>query len=140
MAVTVFTDADVTINAIDFSSYVKSLTLNLTNDIPETTAMGVGTTRTRIVGLKDWTIEVTMNEDWADNAVDEDLWDIYNAAVAVEIIVKPSTDAGSASNPVYTGSGVLEGFTPMAGAVGDVAETSVTFHASSAMVRTTADA
>lgn len=138
MAVQVFTDADVTINAIDFSSYTKSVSMNLSNDVPETTAMGVGT-RTRIVGLKDWTVEVTLNDDWDDDQVDEEIWDIYNGAVAVEIIIKPKSDAGSTSNPVYTGTGVLEGFSPVSGTVGDVAEKSITFQAAGPMVRATAD-
>ena len=57
-------NASVTINSVDLSSYVTSVTLSQSADSLETTAMG-DTARTFIGGLTNGTVDIDFNADFA---------------------------------------------------------------------------
>ena len=57
-------NASVTINSVDLSSYVTSVTLSQSADSLETTAMG-DSARTFIGGLTNGTIDIDFNADFA---------------------------------------------------------------------------
>jgi hypothetical protein len=61
---------------------------------------------------------------FADNNIDEILF--TNTGATVAIIVKPVNTTVGATNPAYTGTGIYEGYQPIAGSVGDFAMTNVT--------------
>ena len=63
------------------------------------------------------------------------LWAVHDGDAAVTVICKPTSGADSATNPAYTGSAVLESFTPMTGSVGDLASASASFQAAGALTR-----
>jgi hypothetical protein len=124
MAVFVLTDASVTINTVDLSSYVTNVTFTYEKDQVETTAMGA-TGHVYTGGLQNLSVAVEMNQDLAAGKV----FDTIYAAVGSgsnTLIVK-SLSTGS-PNPTLT---VTNAFLPSApivqGAVGDLAKTSVTF-------------
>lgn len=136
MAKYVFNDAFVSINGVDLSDHVKSVTLNYSAELQETTAMG-DTTRNRIGGLKDWSIEVEMYQNFAAASVDATLFGLVGTTFSV-IVRADKSDAVSATNPNYTGTGILESYPPIGGGVGEVAMTSVTIQAAGALTRATA--
>jgi hypothetical protein len=132
MAVFAFTDAYVLINGVDLSDWVKSVQLEVSVDELETTAMGA-TTKARIAGLKDWTLSIEFNADYAAGAVDITLWPIFGTVVAIE--VRPTSGARSATNPGYNGTVLISKLPPVGGSVGDLAKVSVQWPAASTLFR-----
>jgi len=136
MAAFVLTDAEVIINAVDLSDHVLSATLNYTGDLQEDTAMGDGT-RSRLSGLKDWSLEVTFKQDYSSGSVDGTLFALVGGA-AVAVSFKPvKTNATSTTNPKFNGNAVLESYPPGGGGVGELAQTVVTFQAAGDLTRST---
>jgi hypothetical protein len=115
----VLTNAQVLINAVDLSAFVRSVKVHYKADTPENTAMGA-TTKSRLPALKDWDLDIEFNQDWAAASVDATLFPLV-AAAAVPIEIRPVNAARSATNPAYTGNALLADYTPVGGKVGDLA-------------------
>jgi len=119
------TDASVTVNSVDLSSYVTSLTLNYEKDSVEVTAMG-SSGHTFTGGLQNVSLDVTFNQDFAATKVAATLDALIGTTTTV--VVKPTSAAVSATNPSYTMSNAFLAATqPVAGSVGDLASMSVSF-------------
>ena len=125
MAVFVMTDASLTVNSVDLSTYVTSITLNYEKDSVEVTAMG-NSGHIFTGGLQNISLDVTFNQDFAATKVAATLDALIGSTTTV--VVKPTSGAVSATNPSYTISNAfLAGTQPVAGSVGDLASTSVSF-------------
>ena len=138
MAKFVLKNAHLTINAVELSDRVESITLNLTAETPETTAMGDGT-RQRVESFIDWSFDVTFRQDFiapAQNAVDSTLFSLVGAA-EFPIIIRPDQAAKGVTNPEFTGNALLASYSPLAGSVGDVASAPATFQGSGTLARAT---
>ncbi len=84
MAEFVFTDASVVINAVDLSDHVRQVTLNYSAELQDDTAMG-DDTRSRIGGLKDWSMELEFNQDFAAAEIDVTLFPLVGSTFAVTL-------------------------------------------------------
>ena len=136
MAKIVLTNAVVTVNAVDLSDAVSSITLNSSFDVVETTAFSSTAARTRIGGLADNSISLEFHQDYASGEVEATIYPLLGTVTTVT--VKPVNTATSASNPLYTASALVSEWTPLNGAVGELATASVTWPVSGAIVKTTA--
>lgn len=134
MAAFVFTDASVTINSVDLSDHVRSVTLDLSAEEQDDTAMGA-TFRSRKGGLKEGSISLEFNSDFAASEIDATIWPIFGTSVAFEI--KPTSSAVSSTNPKYSGNCLITQHVPVGNAVGDLATTSVTWPTSGTVSRAT---
>ena len=124
MAVFVFTDASLTINTVDLSSYVTSITLNYEKDAIETTAMGA-TGHVSVGGLQNLSVAVEFNNDQAAAKTLETLWSATGSG-SNTLVIKNATSGTPL--PIFTISNAyLAASTPVAGAVGELAKQSVTF-------------
>ena len=123
MSEIVLKDASVIINSVDLSDHVTSVTINYSAEILDKTAMGANS-RARVAGLKDFSVDVEFNQDYAASNVDATMFPLIGAA-AFPIIIKPTSGAVSATNPSYTGNALLESYGPVAGAVGELGKVSV---------------
>ena len=124
MAVFVFTDASLTINTVDLSSYVTSITLNYEKDAIETTSMGA-TGHVSIGGLQNLSVAVEFNNDQASAKVLETLYSATGSG-SNTLVIKNATTGSPL--PIFTISNAyLAASTPVAGAVGELAKQSVTF-------------
>lgn len=135
MANFVLTDASVVINSVDLSDQVRQVTVNVEADLQENTAMG-DTFRSRLGGLKDWSVELEFNQDFAASEVDATLWPLVGTPTT--ITVKPTSSAVSATNPSFSGSAILADYAPVDGSVGDVATSGVTFQGAGTLTRAVA--
>lgn len=125
MAVFVLTDAAVTVNSVDLSDYVTSVTLNYEKDSVEVTAMGA-TGHKFTGGLQNISLDVTFNQDFAASQVAATLDALVGATTTV--VVKPTSAAVGATNPSYTiTDAFLAATQPVSGSVGDLATMSVSF-------------
>jgi hypothetical protein len=134
MASLAFTNASVVLNSVDLSDHVKSVTLNYSAAMLDDTAMG-DTTKKNKGGLKDWSLNVEFKQDYAAASVDATLFPLVGSTFTVA--VKPVNTATSATNPQYSGTGILESYPPIAGGVGNLAAASVTIQAAGTLSRAT---
>lgn len=134
MATFVLKDADVTVNSVNLSDWCTSVTVKVEVDDQEDTAMG-DDYRSRVGGLKDWSIDLDFNADFAANAVDQTLFSLLGTSIAVT--VKPTSGSTSATNPQYSGNVLVTEYSPVDGGVGDLATTSVSWPGNGALSRAT---
>jgi predicted secreted protein len=130
-----FTNASVVVNSVDLSASVRTVTINVEADDLDDTAMG-DTYRSRIGGLKDWSVGLEFNQDFAAANVDATLFPLLGTTTTITI--KPTASAVSATNPSYSGSVLVSSYTPLDGSVGDLATVSVTWPGAGTLTRATA--
>ena len=124
MAQLVLTNAEITVNSVALSDRANSVTLTYEIDSVESTTFGSGG-HTFVGGLQNITVDIEFMQDFAATEVEATVFPLVGTQTTV--IIKPTSDAVGASNPSYTFTGFLASHTPVAGAVGELAMTSLTF-------------
>ena len=125
MAKLVLADASITINSVALSDHANSVTLNYEIDSIETTAFG-STGHTFTGGLQNLSVEVSLMQDLAASNVEATIYPLVGTTTTLAL--KNSSAATSVTNPLYTITGAyLASHTPVAGAVGELAMTTLTF-------------
>ena len=132
----VLTNAFISVGGVDLSDLVASVTLNETFDVVETTAFSSTAAKTRVAGLEDNSITLEFHQDYATGEVEQTIYPLLGTAAAV--IVKPNGSTTSAFNPSYTCSAIISEWTPINGAVGELASASVTWPVSGAITKAVA--
>ena len=132
----VLTNAFISVGGVDLSDLVASVTLNETFDVVETTAFSSTAAKTRVAGLEDNSITLEFHQDYATNEVEQTIYPLLGTAAAV--IVKPNGSTTSAFNPSYSCSAIISEWTPINGAVGELATASVTWPVSGAITKAVA--
>jgi len=128
MAKFVLTDVKTTINSVDFSDHLATVTLDMTSDEVETTAFGGSGFRTRVAGLKDASVTLSFHNDFGasgSSAVDSTIYNLFGSQATVVIV--PTSGSVSATNPSYTGVFLVSQANPISGSVGDLATRDVTW-------------
>jgi hypothetical protein len=134
MATFVLTDASVTINSVNLSDHVRSVTLDISAEEQDDTAMG-STFRSLKGGLKSGSLSLEFNSDFAAAEIDATIFPILGTSVAFDI--RATSGAVSSTNPKYTGSCLVTQHVPLGNAVGDLATTSVTWPTTGTITRAT---
>lgn len=132
----VLTNAFISVGGVDLSDLVASVTLNETFDVVETTAFSSTAAKTRVAGLEDNSITLEFHQDYATGEVEQTIYPLLGTAAAV--IVKPNGSSTSAFNPSYTCSAIISEWTPINGAVGELASASVTWPVTGAITKAVA--
>lgn len=132
MAVFAFTDASVVINAVDLSDHVAQVSIETSADELDDTAMGA-TFHARIAGLKDWSVTLKFNQDFAAGKVDATIFPLLGTVVAITI--KSTSAVVGATNPSYSGLVLVNDYKPLDGSVGDLAGFSVTWPGAGTLTR-----
>ncbi len=117
---------------VDFSDHVTAFTLTQMSDQLEVTAMG-DTAHKFVTGLSADTITVTLLNDTAAGSILATLQAAYGTTVAFKAI-QDTTAAVSATNVLYSGTILVDNFTPINGAVADEATIDITFTCNSKTV------
>lgn len=134
MAVYLNNGVQLTVNSIDLSSYVSSITLTRAFDELEVTAMG-DTGHKYVAGLEASSITIDFFNDFATGKVGQTLDTL--AGTTTTITVQPTAGTVSATNPKYTMTVLVNNITPINGAVGDLATQSVTWNVNGAVTKAT---
>ena len=136
----VLTDVSVTVNAVDLSQFISSVTLSTSVDVVETTGMSSAAAKTRLPGLKDNSVTLEFNQDFAAagpeitiNAVGTSL-----VGTVVPIVIKPTSGAVSATNPSFAFSAVCSEWQNLQGGVGELSTISATWPITGAITKTVA--
>lgn len=131
MAKIVLKSPEILVNAVDMSDHVDQVTIETSRDEVDSTAFQSAFKET-LAGLGDASITMEFQQDFAAGEVDATLWPLSTSDVAFPVWIKPTTAAISATNPQYQMSCLLFNYSPLDGAVGELAKTSVTFKNASA--------
>lgn len=134
MTTVVLTDAFVSLGGNDISDYVQSVSLTYEREVQDETAMG-DTTRKNKVGLKNWSAELSLKQDFANGSLDDLLFGMADAGAAVTLIMRPTSAGVGADNPQYSGSCVITSYPPFGNQVGELATTSVSLVPAGNMTR-----
>jgi hypothetical protein len=136
MPIFVATDFNVSINgSTALASYLTQVELKATANDITTTAFGSPWV-TRVAGLREGSLTLQFNQDYASATVDATLWPLLGTNATV--VIKPSSTATSANNPAYTAICVVNDLTPISGSIGDLATLSITWPTTGAIARATA--
>jgi hypothetical protein len=134
MAKLVLTNASVSIGGTDLSTSITNITLETKYDIIETTTFG-NTAKTRVAGLADNSISLDFLQDFAASLVEATIYPLLGTVQT--IIVKPVSGTTTTTNPQYTVSALISDWTPLKGAVGQLATASVTWPISGTITKAT---
>ena len=115
----------VTVNAVDLSDHVSSVTLNRSFDELEVTAMG-DSGHKFVKGLEASSVTIDFLNDTATSEVLQTLQATWGTSTTVTL--KQTSAATSATNPLYTMTCLVNGTTDINGAVGDLGTQSVTWN------------
>lgn len=136
MARIVLTDAKVTINGVNLSDHIASVTLSTSADVVETTGFSSTAARTRVAGLQDNSVTLEFHQDFATSNVEQTIYPLIGTATAV--VVTPTSSSVGATNPSYSFSALVAEWQPLSGAVGELATASVTWPISGAITKAVA--
>jgi hypothetical protein len=134
MAVYLSNGVVLTVNAVDLSNLVSSVTINRSFDELEVTAMG-DSGHKFVKGLEASSITIDFFNDEATSKTLQTLQTVWGTSTTVT--VKQTSAGTSATNPLYTMSCLVNNTTPINGAVGDLSTQSVTWNVNGTIAVTT---
>jgi hypothetical protein len=123
----------VVLGGTDVSSYVASVTLNISVNEVETTAFGTGAV-TRVGGLQDNSVTLDMHQDYS--AIEGLVYPLIGSTTS--LVIKPNGTAVGTANPSYTMTPLVTEWTPVNGAVGELATASITWPVSGTVTKAVA--
>lgn len=137
MAKFVVTGTKVTFNGTDISSSCARAELVINAAEVDVTDFGSAGWTEVIGGLKSGQVSLDFHSDFGVGAISTLLADKVGTIGTVTLVAANGT-AASATTPLYTANVLVNSFTPVAGAVGDLSTFSVTFPTSGAVTYATA--
>ena len=135
MAVFLNNGVSVTVNSVDLSDHVQSISISRNFDELEVTAMG-DTGHKFVKGLEASSITIDFLNDTATGEVLQTLQAAWGTSVPV--VIKQTSAAVSATNPSYTMTCLVNGTTDVNGSVADLGMQSVTWNVNGAIAIATA--
>ena len=133
--VQVLKNAMVVVDGTDLTTQTRQVTLTYQTEVLDGTAMG-DTNRTRVPGYKDWSIDLEFYQNYASSSVDDVLFDLVGSSTFT-VSIRPTTNAQASTNPTFSGTGLLESYSPLGGTVGELLLAPVRIQAASALSRHT---
>lgn len=114
----IYRNAKLTVAGTDISSRIRTVAFNHSAEEQGDTAMG-DDTRSSAGGLERWTIEGEANQEFGSGNIDSVF--ATRVGTTASIVLRPfaSATALAATNPKYSGSGLVTEYVPMSGSVGD---------------------
>ena len=135
MAVFLQNTVTVTINGVDLTDHISSVTWTESSAELDTTAMGDANI-TRIGGLKDGSLGVEFHQDFAVAEVYATLYPLLGTVTTVTMT--PTSAAVAATNPTHSADALVTEVPIIDGSVSDLATVSVTWPLSGPVTVTTA--
>lgn len=125
MAKYVVTTPSVTLNGTALTTNIAEATLTLSAAEVDVTNAGSGGYREVTGGLKSGELSLTIQRDAASGSVDQTITALIGSLATA--VVKPNGTAASTANNAFTAVVLVTGYTPVAGAIGDLAVATVTW-------------
>jgi hypothetical protein len=126
MAITVLTNAYVSVNSVDLSDHCSKVTTEDTRDSVDVTAMGA-TSKTITKGLGDAKVTLDFFQDFAAGKVHATLQPLIGSSTGVPVEIRPVNAARGTANPAFLMTGLLMDYPFLDGKVGDASAMTCTF-------------
>lgn len=134
MAIYMNNSATVTVNSVDLSDHIASV--SFTENVAELTTTAMGDSNvTRIGGLADGSVSIEWHQDFAASEVYATINPLLGTVTTVE--VTPTSSAVSTTNPKKSVSALVSEVPFVDGAVGDLSTFSTTWNFSGAVTTST---
>lgn len=137
MAKFVVTSSKVTINGVDLSSSIARAELAMNVADVDATDFASGGYTELVGGLKSGSVSIDFHQDYAAASVDATIFPLIGS-IGTVVIISGNGTAASSTTPAYTATVLVNGWNPVAGAVGDLSTVSVTWPTSGAITKATA--
>lgn len=134
MATFAVTNAYVTVGGTDLSDHVRQVSINVSAEELDDTAMG-DSWHSRLGGLKDWSVTIEWNQDFAASSVDDTIWSNFGSTATIQF--NPASSTTGSTNPRYSGSALISDYTPIDSSVGELATVSTTWPGAGTLTRAT---
>ncbi len=126
MAIHYSRNASVSYASQDLSDHVRSVTINVSSDEVDVTAMGA-VAHAVIPGLRNDEITIEFYVDAAASKVDQTLWPYVGSTSGATLIVKNDSGSVSTTNPSWTVTSSPLQYEPINAQIGEAHTTTVTF-------------
>ena len=139
MAKIVLVNPVITVNAVDLSDHIASVTITKSINEVMTTAFTSTATAgvTRVGGLEDSSIALSFHQDFATGSnVEAIVYPLVGGTTT--ITVKPVNSTTTTTNPIYSATVLVMEWSPVNGAVGDLNTADVTWPVSGVITKATA--
>jgi len=133
----VVTGNKVSINGVDLSSSIARAEIAMTVADVDATDFASGGYTELVGGLKSGSVSIDFHQDYAAASVDATIFPLIGT-IATAVIIAGNGTAASSTTPAYTATVLVNGWNPVAGAVGDLSTVSVTWPTSGAISKATA--
>lgn len=130
----VLVDAYISINSVVVSDHGNKVEMPVKATNLDATTFGQ-TWKVNRGGLKEGNLNVDFLNDYVPTVLDDIMWAQLGNVIPFEI--RPTSAVASTSNPKYTGSFLMDQWTPISGKVGDLVAVSLSFPLSGAVLRGT---
>lgn len=118
MAKVALTNAYISINSVALSSRGVELSIDYTADEQDQTTFGDAYHNYLPSTLKNCVIDVTFAQDFAASNPDVTINSLLGTSTAVEF--RPVNTTVGATNPKWSGNGIILSYSPLSGKVGDM--------------------
>lgn len=134
MSKLVMTNPKITINSVDLTGYIAQVELSMSFAEVSTTAFG-NSAETRIAGLGDHSFTASMHQSFGVSLVEQTIYPLLGTTT--NITVKPVNTTTTSTNPEYQFTVLVNGWTPVSGAVGELLTADVTWPVSGSITKAT---
>jgi UTP:GlnB (protein PII) uridylyltransferase len=125
MARLILKNCFVEINMANVSDHCSSAEIDLSKDDIDVTNFG-GAGREHAAGLQDNSIVLNLQQDFEAASVDSIFYPLWDQETEFDVVIRPTADAASATNPEYSATCLLLEYKPLSGDVGSLSEVSIT--------------
>lgn len=126
MAISVLTNCMVLINSVDVSDHASQVSLEDNREPVDITAFGA-TNKAVTKGLGDASASITFFQDFAATETHATLQPLVGSSTPINVEVRPTNAARSATNPAFLMSGLLMNYQMLSGSVGEASTITAEF-------------
>jgi hypothetical protein len=129
---------------VDLSASVKQVTLNMgaesqdASSVATSTALGLLNTRIFLPGLRTWSMDVDLLQNFDAAKVDATIAVGLATGIPLLFTFKPTAADRGANNPEYSGSVVVESYNAVSGNVGEMAVVKLSLKPATVLARSVA--
>ena len=132
-----FDNADVTVNNVDLSAFVRSVTINVNRSEEDISAMGDSWSAFTI-GRGEWSVDLELWQSYYTAEVDATLWGmIYAPGAGFTIEILPDGGSATGVNPKYNGTVLPLSYNPIDGSFDENLSASISFRGTGTLSRST---
>lgn len=137
MAKFLATQFQISLNGVDLTQSLHSVTLDVSSNEVDTTTFGTSSTvyKTVVGGIVSGSAKLDFYQDYASGSVDATIWPLVNTVGT--LVIKPNGTTVSATNPSYTANVLVNAYSPISGSIGDLSSFSVTWPTTGSVTRAT---